>query len=142
MTTAAVRDSASRANNILPYAIPHRPHRIPVSDLGAYKNVRLSKASASWPTVPGVVTAADRAKVGWRTQPRVTFSYSMDGKAYSSSKVSFAAGVSKTEIEPILSRYPLSRPVEVHDQPGNPEVAILETGPNRNARLRQPRPRL
>ena len=99
---------------------------------GAYKKVQLSKASASWPTVPGVVTAAEQTKVGWRMQPRVTFSYNVDGKAYSSTKVSFAAGVSKTEIEPILSRYPVSQSVQVHYQPGNPAVAVLEAGPNRN----------
>jgi hypothetical protein len=56
----------------------------------------------------------------------------VDGKAYSSSKVSFAAGVPAAEIDPILSRYPLSQPVTVHYQPGHPEVAILEAGPNRN----------
>jgi hypothetical protein len=99
---------------------------------GAYKKVKLSKASASWPVVPGVVTAAERTKVGWRMQPRVTFSYNVDGKAYSSSKVSFAAGVPKAEIEPVLSRYPVSRPVEVHYQPGNPALAVLEAGPNPN----------
>jgi hypothetical protein len=99
---------------------------------GAYKKVQLSKASASWPVVPGVVTTSERTKVGWRMQPRVTFSYNVDGKAYSSSKVSFAAGVPKTDIDPILSRYPVSTPVQVHYQPGNPAVAVLEAGPNRN----------
>lgn len=98
----------------------------------AYKKVQLSNASASWPTVPGVVTAAERTKIGWRMQPRVTFTYNVDGKAHSATSVSFAAGVPKTEIEPILSRYPVSQPVQVHYQPGNPAVAVLEAGPNRN----------
>jgi hypothetical protein len=99
---------------------------------GAYKNVRLSKESAAWPVVPGVVTASERTKVAWRTQPRVTYSYNVDGKAYSSSKVSLAAGVPVKETEPTLSRYPLHQGVQVHYQPGNPAVAVLEAGANRN----------
>lgn len=97
---------------------------------GAYKNVRLSRESSGWPAVPGVVTAAERTKKGWRLQPKVAFSYNVDGKAYSSDKVSFAALVPAKETEPTLSKYPVGQPVNVHYQPGNPAIGILETGPN------------
>lgn len=97
----------------------------------AYKKVHLSKISPQWPTVPGVVTAAERVKRGWSTQPRVTYSYQVRGQAYASSKVSFADAVPARELEPILSRYPVGQKVEVTYQPDDPAVAILEPGPNR-----------
>jgi TPR repeat protein len=76
--------------------------------------------------------ASGKTKKGWRTQPLVTYSYSVDGKAYASSKVSLAAIIPAKETEPTLARYPVSQPVNVHYQPGNPAVAVLEAGPNRN----------
>ena len=96
----------------------------------AYKKLRLAKASSTWPTTSGVVTAAERTKLAWRTQPRVSFSYEVAGKSYASSKVSFADVVPARETEPILSRYPLHRPVTVYYQPDDPAVAVLEAGPN------------
>jgi hypothetical protein len=96
-----------------------------------YKKIRLSKASAAWPTVPGVVTVSERTKLAWRTQPRVSFSYEVAGKAYSSSKVSFADAVPARETEPILSRYQPNQPVTVHYNPEDPAIAVLEAGPNR-----------
>jgi hypothetical protein len=102
---------------------------------GAYDKMRLSKKSAAWPTTPGVVTVSERKKVLWRTQPRVTFSYEVAGQSYTSSKVSFAAAVPAQETEPILQRYPLHQPVEVHYLPGNPAVAVLEAGPDRRVAL-------
>jgi hypothetical protein len=100
---------------------------------GAYKNVRLAKESTAWPAVPGVVTASERIKKAWRTQPRVTYSYSVDGKTYSSSQVSFGAMVPSKDTEPTLARYPLHQTVLVHYRPGNPLVAVLEAGSNQNA---------
>jgi hypothetical protein len=97
----------------------------------AYKKLRFAKKSSTWPTTPGVVTAAERIKLAWRTQPRVSFSYDVGGKAYTSSKVSFADVVPARETEPILSRYPLHHPVVVHYQPEDPALAVLEPGPNR-----------
>jgi len=98
---------------------------------GAYKKVRLSRASTAWPSVHGIVTASERTKLAWRTQPRVTYSYEVAGKAYSSSKVTFADAVPASETEPTLSRFPVQAPVTVHYQPEDPGVAVLEPGPNR-----------
>lgn len=97
----------------------------------AYKKLLLSKASAAWPTTPGMVTAAERTKLAWRTQPRVTFRYEIDGKAYTSTKVTFADAVPARETEPILSRYQPNQPVVVHYHPEDPAIGVLETGPNR-----------
>jgi len=98
----------------------------------AYKKLRFARASVIWPTAPGVVTVAERTKLGWRTQPRVSFSYEVGGKAYTSSKVSFADLVPASETEPTLQRYGLSQPVTVHYQPEDPALAVLEPGPNRS----------
>jgi len=101
----------------------------------AYQKVRLSRASAAWPVAPGLITAAERIKVAWRLQPRVTYTYQVDGKTFSSNRISFAAVVPASETEPVLSRYQVNVPVHVHYQPGNPAVAILEPGPNRQVSL-------
>ena len=97
----------------------------------SYIKVRLARQSTAWPTAPGVITAAERVKLGRRIQPRISFSYDVAGKTYASTKISFADAVPASETEPILDRYPLSQPVEVHYQPGNPALAVLEAGPNR-----------
>ncbi len=97
----------------------------------AFRKVQLAKQSATWPVVNGIVTAAESVKVLWRAQPRVTYSYQVDGKQYASSNVSFAAAVPPAETEAILARYPLQQAVHVHYQSGNPIVAVLEAGPNR-----------
>ncbi|MCE0496526.1 MAG: DUF3592 domain-containing protein [Methylacidiphilales bacterium] len=98
----------------------------------AYKKICLAKASAAWPTAPGVVTATERTKIAWRTQPRISFRYEVGGKTYTSSKLSFADVVPASETEPILARYRPSQPVTVHYQPENPALAVLEPGPNRH----------
>jgi hypothetical protein len=97
----------------------------------ASKKLRLSKASAAWPTAPGMVTASERTKMAWRTQPRVSYSYEVAGKAYNSSKVSFADLVPARETEPILARYQPNQPVAVYYKPEDPALAVLEPGPNR-----------
>jgi len=96
----------------------------------AYKKLRLSNASTAWPTTPGTVTASERTKLAWRTQPRVSFSYEVGGKAYSSGKVSFADVVPARETEPILARYQPNQPVVVHYKPEDPVIAVLEAGSN------------
>ena len=98
---------------------------------GSYKKLSLSRASATWPQVPGVVTAAERVKRGWRTQPSVTYSYEVSGKAYSGNKITFADMVPSGETEPTLARYPVQQAVTVHFNPNDPGVAVLEPGPNR-----------
>lgn len=97
----------------------------------AYKKLSLSKASTVWPTAPGFVTASGKIKIGWRTQPKVSFSYDVGGKSYTSSRISFAALVPETDTEPVLHRYQPNQPVVVHYQPENPAMGVLEPGPNR-----------
>ena len=73
-------------------------------------------------------------QAGWRMQPRVTYSYEVAGKAYSSSKVSPAPKSSRPgETEPTLSRrYRCRRPSPSITCPcADPAIAVLEPGPSR-----------
>ena len=103
----------------------------PVLILMAWNKSRLSKASASWPSAPGVVTASGRKKVAWRIQPSVTYRYEVAGRSFDSSRVTFAELIPVAETEPVLFRYPPGRAVNVYYNPANPAQAILEPGPSR-----------
>lgn len=94
----------------------------------AWKNIKMAEASTSWPHVNGTVTAADRAKVMFRTQPRVTYSYSVNNVPYTSKRISFVGGVPSKETDSVLARYPVGENVVVHYAPGDPAQAALEPG--------------
>ena len=97
----------------------------------AWKNIQLAKASAGWPTVEGTIKTSETAKVMFRKQPRVTYSYSVNGTPFTGNRISFAAGYPPKETDAILSRYPVGGEVVVAHEPGNPGQATLETGSNR-----------
>jgi hypothetical protein len=97
----------------------------------AWKNIQLAKASTGWPTVSGKVTSSDTAKVMFRRQPRVTYSYSVNGAPFTGNRISFAAGYRPKETDSILDRYPVGKEVMVAHAPDNPAQATLETGSNR-----------
>jgi hypothetical protein len=97
----------------------------------AGKNIQIAKASSGWPTTTGTVTASERAKVMFRKQPRVTYSYSVNGAPFTSNRISFAGGYPPKETDAILARFPVGREVAVSYAPDNPAEATLETGSNR-----------
>jgi uncharacterized protein DUF3592 len=94
----------------------------------AWQNVQLAKASTGWPTTTGKIAAAGTAKVMFRRQPRVTYTYSVNGAPYTSQRISFAGGYPPKETDAILSRYPVGSDVPVAYAPDNPKEAALETG--------------
>jgi hypothetical protein len=94
----------------------------------AWKNVQLAKVSTAWPTTAGKITAAETVKVMFRRQPRVTYSYSVNGAPFTSQRISFAGGHPPRETDAILARYPVGREVPVSYAPDNPAEATLETG--------------
>ena len=104
----------------------------------AWQNVQMAKASTGWPTTTGKITASQTAKVMFRRQPRVTYTYSVDGKPFSSQRISFAGGYRSKETDAILGRYPVGSEVAVSHSPNNPAEATLETGatPQVTAQLR------
>jgi hypothetical protein len=97
----------------------------------AWKNIQMAKASTGWPTVSGTVTTSARAKVMFRKQPRVTYSYSMNGAPFAGQRISFAGGHPPGQTDAILSRYPVGQQVVISHAPNNPAEATLETGSNR-----------
>lgn len=94
----------------------------------AWQNVQLAKASTGWPTTTGKITAAETAKVMFRRQPRVTYSYTVNGAPYTSQRISFAGGYRPKETDAILSRYPVGSEVAVSHAPDKPAEATLATG--------------
>ena len=97
----------------------------------AWQNVQTAKASTSWPTTTGRVTASDTVKVMFRRQPRITYSYSVNGAPFSSQRVSFAGGYRPKDVDPILARYPVGSEVTVAHDPQKSAEATLETGANK-----------
>jgi hypothetical protein len=97
----------------------------------AWQNVQMAKASTAWPTTTGKITAAETAKVMFRRQPRITYSYSVNGTPFSSQRISFAGGYRPKETDEILSRYPVGSEVTVAYAPDKPAEATLETGANK-----------
>lgn len=95
-----------------------------------YKRKLMAKASSAWPQAPGIVTAAEKTKVAWRTQPLVTYSYEVEGKAYSSKRISCSDVVPPADTDAILARYPVQQAVAVYYNPDDPVTAVLEPGPN------------
>ena len=100
----------------------------------AWKNVQKAKLSTAWPTTTGKVTAAETVKVTFRRQPRVTYSYSVNGASFVSQRISFAGGHRPKDTDAILARYPVGREVTVSYAPENPAEATLETGATKQVR--------
>lgn len=94
----------------------------------AWKNVQLAKVSTGWPTTTGKITAAETVRVMFRRQPRVTYSYAVNGAPFTSQRISFAGGHRPKETDAILARYPVGKEVPVSYAPENPAEATLETG--------------
>jgi hypothetical protein len=97
----------------------------------AWKNIGLARDSAAWPSVPGTVTASERTKRMFWTQPRVVFSYQVAGKDYTGGNVIVGGGVNPKETDAILSRYPVGAAAPVYYNPKDARVSVLEPGPNR-----------
>ena len=100
----------------------------------AWKNVQFAKVSTAWPTTTGRITAAETVKVMFRRQPRVTYSYSVNGAPFVSQRISFAGGYRPKETDTILARYPVGKEVPVSYAPENPAEATLETGATKQVR--------
>ena len=100
----------------------------------AWQNVQMAKASTSWPTTTGKITASETAKVMFRRQPRITYAYSVNGAPFTSQRVSFAGGYKPKEVDPILARYPVGAEVTVAHDPQRPGEATLETGANKQVK--------
>ena len=106
-----------------------------------YKGWRQSKqtdASKTWPSVQGQVVGS-HVQAGWSEDSdgdrhrsysgEVTYTYPVNGQAYTSSQVSFGTKASHGKPEPaqaMVNAYPAGRGGPVYYNPGNPAEAVLE----------------
>ena len=100
-----------------------------------FKWPRIIKSN-SWPTVEGVVISSEVEgkccsdySTGW--WPRVNYSYHVEGKSYTADNIEVIdVGNGNTDIyaKQVVENYPVGKEVLVHYNPGNPAVAVLESG--------------
>ena len=98
---------------------------------------RLPRAIASlgWPATEGVVISSEVAESGLYTDeswyPHVSYRYSVNGEEYTSEEIEvIQVANSSTDYyaNQVVERYPKDKRVEVHYDPGNPAIAVLEPG--------------
>jgi hypothetical protein len=105
---------------------------------GLYAYMGLS--SSSWPTANGVICDSeiatqdgDRSPSGRRTETfiaTVRYAYTIGNKQYTAERVCFGDYGSSGggRARQVQVRYPAGATVLVHYHPGNPKIAVLETG--------------
>jgi hypothetical protein len=105
-----------------------------LTGFGAWKTLAAWE-SRSWPVAAGVVqrSLVERGvhgRHGRRYRAQVEYAYSVDGRYYRSSRISFgdAATGFRAPARWIVSRYPVASEVVVHYDPADPESAVLVTG--------------
>jgi len=104
-------------------------------------NLKRARASTGWPTVQGRVLTRDvkefTISLRWSTRtsymPVLTYAYEVSGRSYRSDVIQFGLTHVKTreEAERILGSNTPGKPVQVHYDPENPEVAVLQHGSHR-----------
>ena len=90
-------------------------------------------ASASWPTVTGVVTKSEvrahRSSSGsGNYSPDIAYSYAVDGKKYSATRVCFVPIMGQKATVKRVQTYKVGSSVDVHHHPSTPSRAVLEAG--------------
>ena len=87
--------------------------------ISARKKITAARASATWPSVPGVITASERGRRMLRQYPRVAYSYVVNGQPLSGTKTTFSGVVAPKETDTYLARYPVGQPVNVYYSPAH-----------------------
>lgn len=101
--------------------------------------LKYSNASKAWPSVPGEITRSEveTYRKDGKTQylPDIAYKYNVDGKDYSSSKVTVGDPPFTGSISParrIQSEYPVGKSVDVYYDPGVPSSSALRPGIQKN----------
>ena len=94
-----------------------------------------AKASSSWPTAEGTVTASDvtyssSADGGESNSPEISYQYTTNNVGYESHTIKFGENSysSRRKAEGIASGYPIGKKVIVYYDPQEPERSVLEPG--------------
>jgi hypothetical protein len=96
-------------------------------------NLARARASRRWPTVPGVVRGAEierrQALYCVYYKLALSYRYEVGGTSYEGDRVQFGpARVTARElIETLATKYPPGAHVNVHYDPNDPSIAVLET---------------
>lgn len=96
--------------------------------------VRNARASASWPTVQGMITETDLEfstdEDGDTWTPRVAYTYLVNGISYENFTIKFGETSygSESTAREVLVRYPVGQAVTVYYDPADPDRAVLEPG--------------
>lgn len=104
------------------------------------RNLMLSRDSASWPSVEGVVidsdveyhrstgTGENRSRGSYHAE--VVYDFTVGDNDYSGDRVSFGdyGSSDRAHARNIVKRYPAGKTVTVYYKPGDPETCVLETG--------------
>jgi hypothetical protein len=104
--------------------------------LMGYGGLGLWKAAMSkgWPTVPGKVISskveADPGKGGTVYSPDVDYSYTVNGTAFISDRLTFGRvnTGNPAPAQVVVGKYPVDREVTVFYSPKDPTLAVLEPG--------------
>ncbi|HPR73287.1 MAG TPA: DUF3592 domain-containing protein [Bacteroidales bacterium] len=101
--------------------------------------LKYSCASRAWPSVPGEITRSELEtyRKDGKTQylPDIAYKYNVDGKDYSSSKVTVGDPPFTGSISPakrIQSEYPVRKSVDVYYDPEVPSSSALRPGIQKN----------
>ncbi|MBN1416262.1 MAG: DUF3592 domain-containing protein [Bacteroidales bacterium] len=97
--------------------------------------LQYAAASKSWPAVPGTITRSE-VKVWQRDgnthyEPDIAYSYMVEGKRYSSSKITVGDGSLDNNVKrakSLQAEYPAGKEVDVYYDPDLPESAVLQPG--------------
>ncbi len=97
----------------------------------------------AWPiareqiTAPGLEEHEGSGDTPARSVPRVRYRYTVDDQVYHGTRIAFdaVASVDPTVARQLIERYPEGAAVTVHDNPRDPESAVLEPRTSRIALL-------
>lgn len=96
-------------------------------------------ASSTWPSVQGQITHSELKHFiddsgknrDHDYTPMIMYAYQVDGKDYTSKRVSYSAYSSfnvEADAQAIVDRYPVGKAVTVYHKPDDPTLSALETG--------------
>lgn len=103
------------------------------------RELLLARASSSWPVTPGRIEASsieeDHRNSGGEATTHylasIRYEYAVNGTTYHGVRLRFGDSTStlRADVEGIISRYPPGKEVSVRYLPEQPDVSVLEPGP-------------
>jgi hypothetical protein len=98
----------------------------------ALRDLLFGRASASWSTAEGIITASGVIRRGTRNPYRaaISYTYTVEGRTYRGQRRHYGAEGSylPNGAAAIAASYPVGATVTVHHHPTRPGLAVLEPG--------------